>query len=93
MGGGRRAACPGEITLAHRGVLFLDELAEFARDALDSLRQPLEDGSVQVMRRQRSVEFPARAMLVAACNQCPCAKPDRPLHLQPARAGVATRAG
>jgi magnesium chelatase family protein len=73
--GGGVTPRPGEITLAHRGVLFLDELAEFARDALDALRQPLEDGSVRVMRRQRAIEFPARAMLVAACNPCPCAKP------------------
>ena len=73
--GGGPTPRAGEITLAHRGVLFLDELAEFSRDALDALRQPLEDGSVRIMRRQRAIEFPARAMLVAACNPCPCAKP------------------
>ena len=62
-------------TLGHRGVLFLDELAEFKRDALDALRQPLEDGRVEIVRGQRMVDFPARTMLVAACNPCPCAKP------------------
>jgi magnesium chelatase family protein len=67
---------PGEITLAHYGVLFLDELPEFARNSLEALRQPLEEGSVAVVRGQRAVTFPARAMLVAACNGCPCARPS-----------------
>jgi magnesium chelatase family protein len=66
---------PGEVTLAHRGVLFLDEIAEFSRAALDALRQPLEDRRVEVMRGQRTIEFPASVMLVAACNPCPCARP------------------
>jgi magnesium chelatase family protein len=66
---------PGEITLAHQGVLFLDELPEFARPALEALRQPMEEGMVTVVRAQRSVAYPARAMLVAACNGCPCARP------------------
>ena len=65
---------PGEITLAHHGVLFLDELPEFARPALEALRQPVEEGSVTVVRGQRAVTFPARAMLVGACNGCPCAR-------------------
>ena len=68
---------PGEITLAHRGVLFLDELPEFGRAAVDALRQPLEEGYVEIMRGQRTLEFPANAMVVAACNRCPCARaPD-----------------
>ena len=74
VGGGSRPM-PGEITLAHRGVLFLDELPEFGRMAIDALRQPLEEGRVEVMRGQRTLEFPANAMVVAACNRCPCARP------------------
>jgi magnesium chelatase family protein len=74
VGGGNRPR-PGEITLAHRGVLFLDELAEFGRAAVDALRQPLEEGRVEIMRGQRTLEFPANAMVVAACNRCPCARP------------------
>jgi magnesium chelatase family protein len=71
VGGGSRPT-PGEITLAHHGVLFLDELAEFARPTLEALRQPLEDGHVVVTRGQRTITFPARALLVAASNPCPC---------------------
>jgi magnesium chelatase family protein len=74
VGGGSRPM-PGEITLAHRGVLFLDELPEFGRAAVDALRQPLEDGRVTIMRGQRALDFPANAMVVAACNRCPCARP------------------
>jgi magnesium chelatase family protein len=74
VGGGNRPM-PGEITLAHRGVLFLDELPEFSRMAVDALRQPLEEGYVEIMRGQRALEFPANAIVVAACNRCPCARP------------------
>ena len=74
VGGGARPR-PGEITLAHRGVLFLDELAEFSRPALEALRQPLEDGCVEIVRGQRALEFPARVTLIGACNPCPCARP------------------
>jgi magnesium chelatase family protein len=73
--GGGAVPRPGEVTLAHRGVLFLDELAEFSRPALEALRQPLEDARVEIMRGQRSIVFPARTMLVGACNSCPCARP------------------
>ncbi len=73
VGGGARPR-PGEVTLAHRGVLFLDELAEFSRAALEALRQPLEEGRVDIVRGQHSVSFPACAVLVAACNPCPCGK-------------------
>ena len=72
--GGGNVPRPGEITLAHRGVLFLDELAEFSRNALEALRQPLESGVAEVMRGQRAIRFPAAAMLVGACNACPCAR-------------------
>ena len=73
--GGGSTPRPGEITLAHRGVLFLDELAEFSRPTLEALRQPLEAGRVEVTRGQRSIGFPAAVMLVGACNACPCARP------------------
>jgi magnesium chelatase family protein len=73
--GGGSTPRPGEITLAHRGVLFLDELAEFSRPSLEALRQPLEEGTVKVTRGQRSIAFPAAAMLIAASNSCPCARP------------------
>jgi magnesium chelatase family protein len=73
--GGGAFPRPGEVTLAHLGVLFLDELAEFARPALDALRQPLEEGRVEIMRGQRTLELPANVVLIAACNQCPCGRP------------------
>ncbi|HEX4717505.1 MAG TPA: YifB family Mg chelatase-like AAA ATPase [Thermoleophilaceae bacterium] len=74
--GGGSVPRPGEITLAHRGVLFMDELPEFARHALEALRQPLEEGRVWVTRGQRSLIYPSDFMLVAAANECPCARPD-----------------
>jgi magnesium chelatase family protein len=72
LGGGSGYLRPGEASLAHHGVLFLDELTEFRRDAIEGLRQPLEDGRVVVTRMAGSVEFPARFTLVAAANPCPC---------------------
>lgn len=72
LGGGSGYVRPGEVSLAHHGVLFLDELTEFRRDAVEALRQPLEDGRVVVTRMVGSVEFPARFTLVAAANPCPC---------------------
>jgi magnesium chelatase family protein len=70
--GGGSVPRPGEISLAHHGVLFLDELPEFTQRALDTLRQPLEQGVVHVARAARAVVFPSRVMLVAAMNPCPC---------------------
>jgi magnesium chelatase family protein len=72
VGGGSGNPVPGEASLAHRGVLFLDELAEFPRGHLDTLRQPLEEGVVSVARRGMSVDFPAAFQLIAATNPCPC---------------------
>ncbi|MHB1538954.1 MAG: YifB family Mg chelatase-like AAA ATPase [Solirubrobacteraceae bacterium] len=69
---GGRGGAIGEVVLAHRGVLFLDELSEFSRQALESLRQPLEDGRVAVVRSGHSAVYPSRFMLVAATNPCPC---------------------
>ena len=70
--GGGRPVSAGEVTLAHRGVLFLDEAPEFPRNVLEALRQPLEDGQVVVARAQRVARFPARFQLVATRNPCPC---------------------
>ena len=70
--GGARRGWVGEVVLAHRGVLFLDELSEFARPTLEALRQPLEDGRVAIVRARHSAVYPARFALIAATNPCPC---------------------
>jgi magnesium chelatase family protein len=71
IGGGQNPK-PGEISLAHRGVLFLDELPEFRRDLLEALRQPIENGKVVISRVKNNLEFPAKFIMVAAMNPCPC---------------------
>lgn len=72
LAGGGSKAHPGEVSLAHNGVLFLDELPEYSRSAIESLRQPLEDGTITVSRVQNTVSYPASFMLVASMNPCPC---------------------
>ncbi len=78
VGGGTASMRPGEISLAHGGVLFLDEMGEFPPTVLDALRQPLEQGEIALSRARFSVRLPARLLLVAAMNPCPCGEAGRP---------------
>lgn len=85
VGGGSGIARPGAASLAHRGILFLDEAPEFARGVLDALRQPLESGRVSIRRVGGTATYPARFSLLLAANPCPCAKPERSCTCPPSR--------
>jgi len=88
VGGGGADPQAGEVSLAHHGVLFLDEFPEFARSTLEALRQPIEDGVVTIARVNATISFPARFMLVAAMNPCPCgyfSEPQKPCKCTPAQ--------
>ncbi len=78
IGGGSSKIRPGEITLSHRGILFLDEFPEFHRDVLEALRQPIEAGEIMVQRASQTITFPANFTLIAAANPCPCGHLDDP---------------
>ncbi|MGW1448431.1 YifB family Mg chelatase-like AAA ATPase [Micromonospora sp. NPDC002411] len=82
VGGGSGLARPGAVSLAHRGVLFLDEAPEFSKGALEALRQPLEHGRIQLSRTGGGTVYPARTQLVLAANPCPCAKPAGDSHCE-----------
>lgn len=92
--GGGTPLRPGEITLAHRGVLFLDEFPEFHRDVLESLRQPIEEGKITISRAKNSLTFPSRFMLIGASNPCPCGflnSPEKPCICSPSQVAMYKR--
>jgi len=92
--GGGNPPRPGEMTLAHRGILFLDEFPEFHRDALESLRQPIEDGTITVSRAKNTFTFPSRFTLIAASNPCPCGflnSPEKPCTCSPSQVAMYKR--